>query len=114
MLAPPVAAVAAEEDTRIFTVREIYQGLLWEGRRVGLPRREPETPYEYQDKLVGRLEGVTPELRAITRAYVEERYGGARIPAEELRLVNRLWRRLRSALWGDSGHDGARPGAVLS
>ncbi|MDP3062773.1 MAG: hypothetical protein Q8O40_06130, partial [Chloroflexota bacterium] len=52
---PPVATIVEEDDSRIFTVREIYQGLLWEGARAGVPRRAPETPYEYQAKLTGRV-----------------------------------------------------------
>ncbi|MFQ5872291.1 MAG: DUF4129 domain-containing protein [Dehalococcoidia bacterium] len=98
---PPSAVEQAEEQERRFTVREIYQGLLWEGRGLGLPRQQPETPYEYQSKLQRYVDRGGAEIEAITKAYVANRYGGADIDSERLTLLNRLWRRLRSVLRGE-------------
>ena len=98
---PPIAVAQEGDRDRTYTVREIYQGLLWEGGRVELPRRQPETPYEYRGKLESRMETEADELRAITEAYVAERYGGVSTGDEQLRTLNRLWRRLRSALRGE-------------
>ena len=100
VVSPPIAVAPGEDPGRLFTVQEIYQGLLWEGRNMGLPRREPETPYEYQGRLESRVEVEGPELQAITRAYVAGRYGEEGVDSEQLGLLNRLWRRLRSALQG--------------
>ena len=97
---PPIAVVEGDEEIRLFTVREIYQGLLWEGRKAGFPRRQPETPYEYQGKIESRVPIGAPDLREITEAYVAERYGSMETPNERLRLLNRLWLRLRSLLRG--------------
>ncbi|MDP3064271.1 MAG: DUF4129 domain-containing protein, partial [Chloroflexota bacterium] len=95
-----VATIVEEDDSRIFTVREIYQGLLWAGARAGVPRRAPETPYEYQAKLTGRVLMAASHLRVITQAYVEERYGGVSVATEKLRALNHGWRRLRELLRG--------------
>ena len=97
---PPLSVTEMEVDfDRQFTTREIYQGLLWEARQSGLARLGPETPYEYQGKLESHLADDV-ELESITRAYVAERYGGAQTDSERLKLLNMMWRRLRSMLRG--------------
>lgn len=99
---PPAAAIVNDEDdSRIFPVRELYQGLLWEGGKAGIPRPSAATPYEYQRALERRLPPPAEELEAITRAYVAERYGPTRLEAEQLVPLNRLWRRLRAMLRGE-------------
>ncbi|MBI4299497.1 MAG: DUF4129 domain-containing protein [Chloroflexi bacterium] len=97
---PPLAATRTDGD-RLFTIREIYQGLLWEGRHAGVPRRAPETPYEYERKLKGRIETRAEHLAAITEAYVGLRYGGIETDGGQLGLLNRLWQQLRAALRGE-------------
>ena len=97
-LVEPIAVAQSEGQPRLLTVREIYQGLLWGGRSLGLPRKYPETPYEYQEKLGGHIGRQSPELQAITEAYVAERYGKVEADLEQLGLLNRLWHRLRLAL----------------
>jgi len=97
---PPVPAsvTASAEDLRDFTIKEIYQGLLWEGGAIGRPRRTAETPYEYE----GRMEPLdtTQEhaLDAITEAYVASRYGGQEPAPDDLRLLNRMWRGLKGII----------------
>ena len=98
---PPIAAAPGEDQAHLFTVREIYQGLLWEGRRAGLPRRQPETPYEYQAKLESRVASGAAELQVITEAYVADRYGDVTVTRDRLGLLNRVWRYLRSVLRGE-------------
>jgi len=97
-ICPPAAVAEAEGETRLFTVREIYKGLLWQGHNAGVPRHPAETPYEYARKLARFRQAGVLEVEAITEAYVAERYGG--VPASERMLVslNHEWRRLRSAL----------------
>ena len=87
------AAVSGE-----FTIREIYQGLLWEGRVVGRPRRDAETPFEYGTRISPLDTTEEGALSDITNAYVEARYGGGGPSAERLRWLNRQWLRLRAAL----------------
>ena len=93
--APPIAS-AMQGATRLLTAREIYQGLLWEGRKAGRPRRDSETPHEYEEELQRRLAEGTRELRAITEAYVTERYGDEKADPEHRGTINRLWQRLRA------------------
>ncbi len=95
----PVSITGELQASRDFTIREIYQGLLWEGRATGQPRRDAETPYEYGSRL-GPLDSRddAAALDHITQAYVEARYGGGEPSAERLRWLNRQWLRLRAAL----------------
>ena len=95
---PPVATVEGAAGERSFTVREIYEGVLWEGRSAGAPRPLSATPYEYERRLEQHLSAPMPELESITRAYVADRYGGQAPREPELGLLNRLWRRVRAAL----------------
>jgi hypothetical protein len=97
MLSVAPVPIAVSEDGalgRMLTVREIYQGVLSEGRRVGLPRRQPETPYEYQGRLQVGFPPGGPELQAITEAYAAQRYGRENIADEQLGRLNQLWRHL--------------------
>jgi len=106
VVSPPIAAAQGEDQARLFTVREIYQGLLWEGRRAGLSRRQSETPYEYQAKLESRVASGAAELQVITEAYVADRYGDVAIARDQLGPLNRLWRYLRSVLRGEGSRTG--------
>ncbi len=97
--ATPPPPIARETDTAIvFSVRDIYRGLLWEMRRVGVPRRRPETPSEYRDRLEASLTSEDEALEAITQAYIEERYGQMNADGERLSALNRSWRSLRAVL----------------
>lgn len=95
----PPLSIARDADTgAVFSVRDIYRGLLWEARRVGFPRRRPETPTEYRGRLEAGLESEEAALQAITEAYIQERYGGVEASGEKLGALNASWRELRSAL----------------
>ena len=102
------APIAVSEDgapDRMFTVREIYQGVLMEGRKAGLPRLQPETPYEYQGRLQAGFPPGGPELQAITEAYAAQRYGQFDITGDQLGLLNQLWRRLHQVFRDDASKD---------
>lgn len=97
--APPIAAAEGDAGTRQFTVREIYQGLLYEGEKWGVARRPPETPYEYEGKLHGHV--ATPaDVETVTAAYVAQRYGDEAPDAARLAHLNQLWRRIRQSFRG--------------
>ena len=98
----PPAAVRedAEAQERMYTVQELYQGVLWEGRDAGVPRMHFETPYEYERHLVKNIETEAPDLDALTQAYVAHRYGGVVASQDELARLNRSWRQLRTAFQG--------------
>ena len=99
--ASPPLSIARETDTgAVFTVRDIYRGLLWEARRSGVPRHQSETPSEYKGRLETSIESEDEAIQAITEAYIEERYGRMDASGERLSALNRSWRSLRSALRG--------------
>jgi hypothetical protein len=87
---------ALEGDAeKLYTIREIYQALLWEGRQNGTPRRTYETPHEYNRRLQEQRENVTEELNTLTEAYVVERYGHINPAPDNVSWLNRVWRSLR-------------------
>jgi hypothetical protein len=79
----------------LYTIREIYQALLWEGRQNGTPRRSTETPYEYKLRLQEHRETMSEELNSLTEAYIVERYGQINPPPEKVSWLNGIWRSLR-------------------
>jgi len=86
--------VVGESLDHMLTVSQIYQGLLKEGNMAGFPRRQPETPYEYQERLQAGFPPGEPAIQAITAAYTAHRYGLVNASVEQLGLLNQLWRRL--------------------
>ena len=97
----PVAARIAREDGRMLHIREIYQGLLWEGRQAGRAKRREETPSEYASRLGGAMPGSASDVEELTREYVLARYGHREPVDEQVPLLNRLWRRLRPTFRGE-------------
>jgi len=66
--------------------------------RLNLPRRDFETPYEYQKRAAKEHEDQKPALETITDYYVKQRYGEI-IPDENtLTELNTTWQNLRAAL----------------
>ena len=105
-VAPAPIAVSEEGATdRTFTVREIYQGVLMEGRKSGLPRQQQETPYEYQGRLQASFPPGGRELQAITEAYAAHRYGQVDTTDDQLGTLNHLWRRLLQVFRDDARED---------
>jgi hypothetical protein len=37
-------AIQSEKSNKTFSIRELYQALLWQGRQTGVPRKKYETP----------------------------------------------------------------------
>lgn len=109
---PPMAVTESDAPDRLFDVRELYRGLLWEGRRQGLPRRPAETPYEYRGRLEQRVTPGLPAVQAITEAYVSERYGDRTVTGPPLTVLNRQWRRLLSLWRGSAGAPGSNKRGV--
>jgi hypothetical protein len=83
------------QGDKLYTIREIYQALLWEGRQNGTPRRSTETPYEYKLRLQEHRETMSEELNSLTEAYIVERYGQINPPPEKVSWLNGIWRSLR-------------------
>ncbi len=79
-------------------VRELYGRMLAEARSAGFPRKEHETPGEYLATLERRLPSEREALERITQDYVRVRYGEEDVAADEKGLLNRLWRKLYTAI----------------
>ena len=62
---------------------------------MGRPRRNAETPYEYQIRIEELDTTQERAINAITHAYVASRYGGQEPDAADLHLLNRMWRGLK-------------------
>jgi hypothetical protein len=90
------------------SIRQIYARLLAWAAQHGLSRRPEETPYEYFTDLRRALPEATPDLRAITEAYVHVRYGDLPASVDELQAVRESWERVQKAEIGDKGSRGMR------
>ena len=101
----PASVMVTLEDSREFTIKEIYQGLLWEGSAIGRPRRNAETPYEYQIRIEALDTTQEQALNAITHAYVASRYGGQEPDEADLHLLNRMWRGLKRIILEAGYHE---------
>ena len=91
-------AIQNERSSRTFSIRELYQALLWQGRQRGVPRKKFETPYEYRSRLVHRIQNGEDEINQLTEAYIFERYGEVRTEPERITFLNRVWRVLRDKI----------------
>ena len=94
------AVQSLETEDHLFTIRELYRAVLWRGRETGIPRRKGETPYEYLSRLESKSGEAAQEIRHLTEAYVQARYGLEDTEPEKLRWLNRLWQALRSKING--------------
>ncbi len=97
---PPEAVISAlamdKDNARLFTIRELYQALLWQGRETGTPRFSTETPYEYEKRLSKQRETISEELNNLTEAYIVDRYGQVAPEQEKVAWLNRVWRSLKA------------------
>jgi hypothetical protein len=90
---PPAPVIAGEQGSAgLFNVRELYQALLWQGRKLGFPRQSAETPYEYGRKLKSNLTMMEREIDTLTEAYVVSRYSLSDPPPEKVTFLNEIWR----------------------
>ncbi len=97
----PVEARFRVDDDRTLHIREMYQGLLWEGRVSGRPKQRGETPSEYATRLRREMPGAASDVEEITDEYIIARYGHRTQDEEGVPMLNRVWRRLRSAFRGE-------------
>ena len=91
---------------------ELYGRLYRSGRRLSVPVRPGDTPYEFVASLTGwvtrRLEDrrwagplapITQEARWLVELYVRSCYARGAPDAADLKLAVRMWRRLQRRLW---------------
>jgi hypothetical protein len=79
-------------------VRRLYLTLLERSARTGYPRLPAQTPNEYGVELESHVPGHEAEIRALTEAFVEARYGRREFEPGRLYALHELWQRLLKAL----------------
>lgn len=82
-------AATGEDDARTLTLREMYRGLLWEGRRAGSSKKEGETPHEYAARLGHAMPPAAQDMHVLTEEYSQERYGPHPVPPPRYRSSTR-------------------------
>lgn len=75
-----------------------YWSILRRAQRLGLPRRPPETPYEYDVSLGPHIPQAERELGRLTDAFIEARYSGHPLEGGEDRRVRGDWQSVKTAL----------------
>jgi len=78
------------------SIRRIYTNLLRLAADAGYPRATSQTPYEYLGTLRRALPDNEADVRLITEAYVNARYGQVPDTREELDRIRACWQRIRS------------------
>lgn len=80
------------------SVRQIYARLQSLAAGLGYPRAPQQTPTEYMLILSAAMPGLEPDLREITAAYLEARYGRLPASAPIVAAANDAWRRAEPAM----------------
>jgi len=88
---------AAPGSSRAWVLRH-YAELLAETARSGLPRRDAQTPREYQQTLQPALPAAAPPLEQVTTAFIEARYSAHPIPPELQAQMETACNDVRAAL----------------
>ena len=90
-------AILRGERYPLDSVRRIYASLNRLAEERGHPRREAETPYEYQGDLDAAWPEHAEEIQQLTEAYVRAHYGGRADTDEALAQARQAWERLHAA-----------------
>ena len=79
------------------TGTEVYLNLIrWTGRKVQ-PRAPWQSPYEYLSSLMPLMPAVADELALVTGGYIDERYAGRPLAADNLTTMAAAARRIRNS-----------------
>lgn len=79
-------------------VMTYYRNILDRAGEQGPTRRPGQTPYEYQPTLEQLAPDSQAEVRQLTEAYVQARYGAEEIDKGEVKTVKQWWQRIKRAL----------------
>ncbi len=79
-------------------VQYYYLSLLQRASEVGFGRRPAQTPAEYDPVLRANLPESSPEVQALTEAFIETRYSAHPVEPEQVARVRAAWSGLRAAL----------------
>jgi hypothetical protein len=93
----PAVRVDPTEES-LFSVRDLYRALLWQGMELGIPRQPDETPYEYSHRLEIKTRDYSQGIAQITEAYIGERYGLMYTDTDQLKRLNKIWLFIRTGM----------------
>jgi len=78
------------------SIRRIYSQLLRYGERFGVKRVKSETPFEFQRRLLRVAPHLAEDVRLITHAYVEIRYGEFPEDPDAIKAVRMAWENVKA------------------
>jgi hypothetical protein len=80
------------------SIREIYALLQKRAALLGYPRARHQTPIEYLAILSTALPNLRADLRAVTTAYIQARYGPLPASGPIVTTATQAWQRMESQL----------------
>ncbi len=86
------------------SVRRLYIDMLRWGAKSGFPRGLSQTPFEYQQVLVGALPAHQADVSFVTESYVRAKYGAEPPSETELRELKEIRRRLKRGVTPTTGN----------
>ncbi|MGQ9630078.1 MAG: DUF4129 domain-containing protein [bacterium] len=92
-----------EDWEQLTFILDIYLALLGLLERNGYKYRKGETPYEYCDKLMGKIVGQDDSLEYLTYCFVKKRYSTELLTPEEMEGVKYYWDKIREDLTPEEG-----------
>jgi hypothetical protein len=95
---PPLRSFRLGGVTPREQVQYYYLSLLRRASEYGFGRKPGQTPAEYRPTLAANLPENSPEVQALTEAFVETRYSAHPVGPEQVQSVRTAWGRLRAAL----------------
>ncbi|MDP9325821.1 MAG: DUF4129 domain-containing protein, partial [Candidatus Dormibacteraeota bacterium] len=93
-----VGLAVARGPRRLDDVRPAWRRMGWLGARLGVRRRESDTPLEFARRLAGALPAFEREIDELGSAYSRGIYRQDGLGADDLTSADGAWRRLRPAI----------------
>jgi hypothetical protein len=64
----------------------------------GIARKPSQTPYQYENRLIGEVPEVNQDLRGLTDTFIEARYSQHPVEQPTAEQANSLWERIKAVL----------------
>lgn len=95
------ATYSKEKRVHAENVRRIYAALQLHAERLGLKRKEAETPFEFLPRLVARFPDAARDIENITRAYCGVHYAMQDATEAQVRELRAVWQRAKQQMTND-------------
>ncbi len=83
------------DDASSQVLARMWQQVLWWGRRLGVPVRPSQTPYEQAQVFAQTMPEVGEDVQVLARFYAWESYSPHRLSSRAIQDAHRFWRRTR-------------------